>query len=134
MPHYLVAICLFAGLSFQAQAQDGSTARGMIENCNVAVQLHENPDRVSTADLPSATFCMGWAQGIVDGITAVNDDMEKATGNGRLTAPHCIADEKISIGEAVSVFLAYADLKPERLAGGEGQVMFEALAFAYPCD
>lgn len=122
------------GMASFASAQNATTARDMISNCEIAVQLNLAPQSVSQDQLPAAAFCMGWAQGVLDGITAVNDDLENATGTGQLKAPHCIADDRISIGEAVTAFLDYAETRPASISQGEGQMLFEALAKNYPCN
>lgn len=126
---YLLICGVLLFLSAFAKAETGET---LLENCNQAIRVNENPETISLATETKAMECMSYINGIMDvfGVWQVEANAVKGT---MLPPPACIP-EGATLLQLVRVVVKYLQDNPKDLNKPEGNLAMKALGDAYPCQ
>jgi hypothetical protein len=122
---YLFAIMILVGACIPAHATTGNE---VLIACKVAHTYDTNSS--SNTELLQTTLCQSLIEGVMTTLAIWRANDEEAHLRPRLYS--CIPDG-VTIGQATSIFLKYAEAHPEALHRLAGTVIADSLALAYPC-
>ena len=136
-----VAVLVVLPAVCQSQEQDSNsnsnsnTGSYLLEKCTQLVRLvDDNFDPKSEADVHAARWCLGYMDGFVDGISAVEnyETFRSWQDLGKSHSGVCFPGASTIIQDVRTV-VKYLQDHPEELHKDKGELTLKALQKAYPC-
>jgi len=105
-------------------ANENYDGNEFLSKCSSAVKLLDN-EKLSNSEMQDAEWCLGYVEGIADGIEIVSETSKSA----RL---YCMAED-VTTGQGVRVFVKWLRDHPEKLHNSGRILVVASFVNAFPC-
>jgi hypothetical protein len=103
-------------------ANDGNR---LLQQCQQAIRLFDNPKNLDPAEAFDANYCIGYVEGILD-----THDVYR---NWDSLSQVCYPESGITLGQGIRIIVKYLNDNPDKLHLSQQWLAIGALSIAFPC-